>query len=35
MRTSIVTIVLMLCFNALIHAQTNQDRAKELKEQAE
>ena len=35
MRTSIVTIVLMLCFNALIHAQTNQDRAKELKEQAQ
>lgn len=35
MKTSIVTIVVMLCLNTLVFAQTSQDRAKELKEQAQ
>lgn len=34
MRTSIVTFLIIFCFNILISAQTSQDKATELKEQA-
>lgn len=34
MRTSIVTLLIAFCFNILVLAQTSQDKAAELKEQA-
>lgn len=35
MKSFIATIIILLCFNTLTHAQASQDRAKELKEQAQ
>lgn len=35
MKTSIVSILIALCFNVLVHAQTTSNRASELKEQAQ